>query len=72
MNRRHFLNHLASSTVIGSSVTNFTNSILANAAEMKKNTKSVKKKNGKNGAILIEIQYSHGVFPFEPSFLLLK
>ena len=41
MNRRHFLNHLASSTVIGSSVTNFTNSILANAAEMKKNTKSV-------------------------------
>ena len=41
MNRRHFLNHLASSTVIGSSVINFTNSILANAAEMKKNTKSV-------------------------------
>lgn len=41
MNRRHFLNHLASSTIIGSSVTNFTNSILANAAEMKKNTKSV-------------------------------
>jgi uncharacterized protein (DUF1501 family) len=41
MNRRHFLNHLASSAVIGSSVTNFTNSILANAAEMKKNTKSV-------------------------------
>lgn len=41
MNRRHFLNHLASSTIIGSSVTNFTNSILANAAEIRKNTKSV-------------------------------
>lgn len=41
MNRRHFLNHLASSTIIGSSAINFTDSILANAADMKKNTKSV-------------------------------
>lgn len=41
MNRRHFLNHVASSTIISSCATNFTDSILANAADMKKNTKSV-------------------------------
>ena len=41
MNRRHFLSHAASIAALSSSSINFTNSILANAADMKKKTRSV-------------------------------
>lgn len=41
MNRRHFLSHLAGVASVSSAGIDFTNSILANAAEMKKKTKSV-------------------------------
>ncbi len=41
MNRRHFLSHLTASTVVGSCAIDFTNSIMANAADMKKKNKSV-------------------------------
>lgn len=41
MNRRHFLSHLTASATIGSSAVNFTNSIMANANDMKKQSKSV-------------------------------
>lgn len=41
MNRRHFLSHLTASTVAGSCAVDFTNSIIANAADMKKKNKSV-------------------------------
>lgn len=40
MNRRHFLSHIAATTSIAST-SSFTNSILANAADMKKRNKSV-------------------------------
>lgn len=41
MNRRHFLSHLIGTASISSACIDFTNSILANAAEMKKQIKSV-------------------------------
>lgn len=41
MNRRHFLSHLIGTASISSACIDFTNSILANATEMKKQTKSV-------------------------------
>ncbi len=41
MNRRHFLSHIAATTSIVSASTNFTNTILAHAADMKKKHKSV-------------------------------
>lgn len=41
MNRRHFISHLVGSAGLVSPAIDFTNSILANAAEMKKKTKSV-------------------------------
>ena len=41
MNRRHFLSHAASVAALSSSSIDFTNSILANAADMKKKTRSV-------------------------------
>ena len=41
MNRRHFLSHLAATTSIASASSSFTNSILANAADIKKRHKSV-------------------------------
>lgn len=40
MNRRHFLSHLAASSSLVIPATNFTNSILANAADLKKRHKS--------------------------------
>ncbi|NBP58468.1 DUF1501 domain-containing protein [bacterium] len=40
MNRRHFLSHLAGSVAISSAGIDFTNSILANAADLKKKNKS--------------------------------
>ena len=41
INRRHFFSHIAASTSIAASNISFTDSILANAADMKKNHKSV-------------------------------
>jgi uncharacterized protein (DUF1501 family) len=41
MNRRHFLNHLAVSGAVGSSAINFINSIMANASDIQKKSKSV-------------------------------
>lgn len=41
MNRRHFLSHLAGSAALVSPAIDFTNSIIANAADMTKQTKSV-------------------------------
>ena len=41
MNRRHFLSHAASVAALSSYSIDFTNSILANAADMKKKTRSV-------------------------------
>ena len=41
INRRHFFSHIAVSTSIAASNISFTDSILANAADMKKNNKSV-------------------------------
>jgi uncharacterized protein (DUF1501 family) len=41
MNRRHFLNHLAVSSAVGSSAINFINSIMANASDIQKKSKSV-------------------------------
>jgi hypothetical protein len=41
MNRRHFLSHAASVAALSSCGVDFTNSILANAADMKKKTRSV-------------------------------
>lgn len=40
MNRRHFLSHLAGSIAVSSAGIDFTNSILANAADLKKKNKS--------------------------------
>lgn len=40
MNRRHFLSHLAASSTLAIPAINFTNSIMANANELKKNHKS--------------------------------
>jgi uncharacterized protein (DUF1501 family) len=40
MNRRHFLSHLAAASSLTVPATNFTNSILANAADLKKRHKS--------------------------------
>lgn len=40
MNRRHFLSHLAATSALTIPVTNFTNSILANSADLKKRHKS--------------------------------
>jgi len=40
MNRRHFLSHLAAASSLTIPATNFTNSILANAADLKKRHKS--------------------------------
>lgn len=40
MNRRHFLSHLAGAAVLSSPAIDFTNSILANAADLKKKHKS--------------------------------
>jgi uncharacterized protein (DUF1501 family) len=40
MNRRHFLSHLAAASSLSIPATNFTNSILANAADLKKRHKS--------------------------------
>ena len=41
MNRRHFLNHIGTSSIAASTALNFTNSIAANAQSMKKQSKSV-------------------------------
>ena len=41
MNRRHFLSHLAGSAALASPAIDFTNTIIANAADMTKQTKSV-------------------------------
>lgn len=41
MNRRHFLSHLTASAAVSSSAINFTNSIMANANDMKKQSRSV-------------------------------
>ena len=40
MNRRHFLSHLAGAAALSSPAIDFTNSILANAADLKKKHKS--------------------------------
>lgn len=40
MNRRHFLSHLAATSSLAISATNFTNSILANASDLRKRHKS--------------------------------
>lgn len=40
MNRRHFLSHLAATSALSIPVANFTNSILANASDLKKRHKS--------------------------------
>jgi hypothetical protein len=40
MNRRHFLSHLAATSALGVSAIDFTNSIKANAAELKSNNRS--------------------------------
>lgn len=40
MNRRHFLSHLAAASTLSIPATNFTNSILANASDLKKRHKS--------------------------------
>lgn len=41
MNRRHFLSHLTGSAILASPAIDFTNTILANAADVKKRNKSV-------------------------------
>ena len=40
MNRRHFLSHLVATSSMAIPVTNFTNTILANSADLKKRQKS--------------------------------
>jgi hypothetical protein len=57
MNRRHFLSHLAGAAALSSPAIDFTNSILAKAADLKKNIRVL----FFCGWVVAQVQWIYGI-----------